>query len=145
MNPYNASFLCPMHINREIQKAYKPPAVMLYLMGLKKAMEEKQAEIEEEIRRVRLPRDNQVIGIVEQRLGGSRMNVRCLDGKTRNCRIPGRMKRKLWVREGDLLLIEPWEFAKDDKGDVVFKYRQSQIDYLKKKGYLKQLDSSEEF
>jgi translation initiation factor 1A len=114
-------------------------------MGLKKAMEEQQAEIEEEIRRVRLPRDKQVIGIVEQRLGGSRMYVRCLDGKTRTCRIPGRMKRKLWVREGDVLLVEPWEFAQDDKGDIVFKYRPSQIDYLKKKGYLKQLESSEEF
>jgi translation initiation factor 1A len=114
-------------------------------MGLKKAMEEQQAEIEEELRRVRLPRDKQVIGIVEQRLGGSRMNVRCLDGKTRICRIPGRMKRKLWVREGDVLLIEPWEFGQDDKGDVIFKYRPSQIDYLKKKGYLKQLESSEEF
>jgi len=114
-------------------------------MGLKKAMEEQQAEIEEELRRVRLPRDKQVIGIVEQRLGGSRMHVRCLDGKTRICRIPGRMKRKLWVREGDVLLIEPWEFGQDDKGDVIFKYRPSQIDYLKKKGYLKQLESSEEF
>lgn len=114
-------------------------------MGLKKAMEERQAEIEEEIRRVRLPRDKQVIGIVEQRLGGSRMHVRCLDGKTRICRIPGRMKRKLWVREGDVLLVEPWELGEDDKGDIVFKYRPSQIDYLKKKGYLKQLESSEEF
>lgn len=114
-------------------------------MGIKKAMEEQQAEIEEEIRRVRLPRDKQVIGIVEQRLGGSRMYVRCLDGKTRTCRIPGRMKRKLWVREGDVLLVEPWEFAQDDKGDIVFKYRPSQIDYLKKRGYLKQLESSEEF
>jgi len=114
-------------------------------MGIKKAMEERQAEIDEEIRRVRLPRDKQVIGIVEQRLGGSRMYVRCLDGKTRTCRIPGRMKRKLWVREGDVLLVEPWEFAQDDKGDIVFKYRPSQIDYLKKRGYLKQLESSEEF
>lgn len=114
-------------------------------MGIKKAMEERQAEIEEEIRRVRLPRENQVIGIVEQRVGGSRMYVRCLDGKTRICRIPGRMKRKLWVRENDVLLVEPWELSSDDKGDIVFKYRPSQIDYLKKKGYLKQLESSEEF
>jgi translation initiation factor 1A len=116
-----------------------------FLMGLKKAMEERQEQIEEEIRRVRLPRDKQVIGIVVQRLGGSRMTVRCLDGKTRVCRIPGRMKRKLWVREGDVLLVEPWEFASDDKGDVVFKYRPTQVDYLKKKGYLKGIEDTGEF
>lgn len=113
-------------------------------MGLKKAMEEQQEQIEEDLRRVRLPRDRQVIGIVEQRLGGSRMSVRCLDGKTRICRIPGRMKRKLWVREGDVLLVEPWEFA-DDKGDVVFKYRPTQVDFLKKKGYLKGIEEMGEF
>ena len=114
-------------------------------MGLKKQMEEEQEQLEEELRRVRLPRDGQALGIVVQRLGGSRMTVRCLDGKTRICRIPGRMKRKLWVREGDVLLVEPWELSKDDKGDIVFKYKPSQVDYLKKKGYLKALETSEEF
>lgn len=114
-------------------------------MGLKKQQEEKQEALEEEIRRVRLPRDKQVIGIVEQRLGGSRMDVRCLDGKKRVCRIPGRMKRKLWVREGDVLLVEPWEFDSDTKGDVVFKYRPTQVDFLKKKGYLKGIEDTAEF
>ena len=37
----------------------------------------------EEIVRVRIPRNKEVLGILEQRLGGSRMRVRCLDGKTR--------------------------------------------------------------
>ena len=64
----------------------------------------------EEIVRVRLPKGEEVIGILEQRLGGSRNEVRCLDGKTRNCRIPGRLKRRLWVRAGDVVLVEPWEF-----------------------------------
>ncbi|MEK6934431.1 MAG: translation initiation factor eIF-1A [Nanoarchaeota archaeon] len=96
-----------------------------------------------EIRRTKLPRDNQVIGILESRLGGSRMKVRGMDGKTRVCRVPGRLKRKLWVREGDVLLIEPWEFGGDDKGDVIFKYRPSQVSWLKKNGYLKQLEVEE--
>ncbi|MBT4541111.1 translation initiation factor eIF-1A [Candidatus Woesearchaeota archaeon] len=99
---------------------------------------------QQEIRRTKLPRDNQVLGICEQRLGGSRMKVRCMDAKTRVCRIPGRLKRRLWVREGDTLLIEPWEFQGDEKGDVVFKYRPIQVKFLKNKGYLK-LDEFEEF
>ena len=111
-------------------------------MGKKK---DKQEQLNQEIQRVKLPRGNQVFGILERRLGGSRNQVRCLDGKTRICRIPGRLKRRLWVREGDILLIEPWEHGGDEKGDVVFKYRPNQVKYLKSKGYLSELDDLEEF
>jgi len=94
--------------------------------------------------RIKIPRDKEVIGIIEQRLGGSRMRVKCLDGKTRICRIPGRLKRKLWIREGDVLLIEPWEYD-NEKGDVIFKYQPNQVVWLKKKGYIKDLENLEEF
>jgi len=73
------------------------------------------------------------------------MYVKCLDGKTRVCRIPGRLKRRLWVREGDVVIVEPWEFSGDEKGDVVYKYSKAQIAFLKKKGHLKQIDEWEEF
>ncbi len=98
-----------------------------------------------ELRRVKLPRGSQTLGIVEQRVGGSRMKVRCLDGRTRICRIPGRLKRRLWVREGDIVLIEPWELSGETKGDVLFKYRPIQVKFLKKEGYLKGLEVEEEF
>ncbi|MEK6812678.1 MAG: translation initiation factor eIF-1A [Nanoarchaeota archaeon] len=111
----------------------------------KKQEELEQQQAQEEIKRVKLPRGNQVFGILDQRLGGSRTRVRCLDGKTRICRIPGRLKRKLWVREGDLVLVEPWEFSGDEKGDILFKYKPIQIEYLKKKGLLKQLEEFQEF
>lgn len=73
------------------------------------------------------------------------MIVRCMDGKTRNCRIPGRLKKKLWVREGDLVIVEPWEFSGDEKGDVILKYRQNQVSYLKEKGLLKHMDEFDSF
>lgn len=114
-------------------------------MASKKEAKAAEEKIQEEIRRVRLPRGDQSLGIVQQRLGGSRMRIVCLDGKTRICRIPGRLKRRLWVREGDIMLVQPWEFKGDEKGDVIFKYRRSQIDWLKKKGYLKKLDEINEF
>jgi len=114
-------------------------------MSKKKEIQKQQEALQQEISRVKLPRDNQSFGVVDQRLGASRMRVRCLDGKTRICRIPGRLKRKLWVREGDLVLVEPWEMGGEDKGDIVFKYRPSQIDWLKKKGHLKGLETIEEF
>ena len=114
-------------------------------MSRKKEEQKKQEQLQQDIFRVKLPRNNQTLGILEQRLGASMMRVRCLDGKTRICRIPGRLKRRLWVREGDVLLIEPWEFGGDEKGDVIFKYKPNQVRFLRSKGYLKQLDEFEEF
>lgn len=111
----------------------------------KKSDKEAEDALNLEISRVKLPRGDQVFGVLERRLGGSRTEVRCLDGKTRICRIPGRLKRRLWVREGDILLIQPWEFGGDQKGDVIFKYRPNQVKWLKSKGHLAKLDDFEEF
>lgn len=114
-------------------------------MSKKKEELARQAEIQQQIARIRLPRNNQVLGLVEQRLGGSRMRARCLDGKTRICRIPGRLKRTLWVREGDVIIIELWEFGGEKKGDIVYKYTKNQVQFLKTKGYLKKIEEFEEF
>lgn len=93
---------------------------------------------QEEVLRVRLPRGKEVLGILDRRLGASRMLVRCLDGKSRNCRVPGRLKRKLWLREGDIVLVEPWAFD-DKKADILFKYTPAAVSWLKRKGYLKEI------
>ena len=114
-------------------------------MSKKKEAEQKQEQLQQEIARVKLPRENQTLGLLQQRVGASRTRVRCLDGKTRICRIPGRLRRRLWVREGDIVLVEPWELGGDEKGDIIFKYKASQVDFLRKKGYLKKLDELDEF
>ena len=88
--------------------------------------------------RARLPRQGQVIGIIVQRLGGNRMEVRGTDGKTRNCRVPGRFKRSMWLRPNDIVMIEPWP-DDDNKADVVYKYSSNQIHQLRKKGLLNNL------
>ncbi len=106
---------------------------------------EEEQESGEEFERVKLPHGNEVIGVLESRLGASRCDVRCLDGKTRNCRIPGRLKRKLWVRTGDIVLVEPWEFGGDEKGDIIYKYRPTQVTWLQKNGHLDKLKDLEDF
>jgi len=95
----------------------------------------KPVQTEEIVVRVKLPRGEEVLGIIEQRLGGNKMMVNCLDGKSRICRVPGRLKRKLWLRPNDVVIISPWELDKE-KGDVILKYRPNQVDWLRKKGYL---------
>jgi translation initiation factor 1A len=91
--------------------------------------------------RVKMPRGREVIGIIAQRVGAGRMQISCMDGKTRNCRVPGRLRRELWLREGDVVIVEPWEFDQDEKGDILFKYSKAAIEKLKEMGQLKTSDS----
>ena len=108
-------------------------------------MKKPAAPIQEDYSRIKKPRDDESFGLVEQRLGASRLRVRCLDGKTRNCRIPGKLKKSLWVREGNIVIVKPWEYGGDAKGDIIFKYRPNQVQYLKRNGYLTKIDDLEEF
>ena len=109
---------------------------------LPKKSRSKNDFVEDKVIRVRMPKQNQVIGIIAQRLGGSRMYVSCMDGKTRNCRVPGSKRRGLWLREGDVLIVQPWEFD-DDKADIQYKFLPVEVKRLKEMGKL--VTSSEEF
>ncbi len=93
--------------------------------------------MEEEPIRVRTPQGNEVIGYVEQLLGFTKFRVRCSDGKVRLCRIPGKLRRSLWVRSGNYVLVRPWEVQSDERGDIVYKYNPTQVSWLRKRGYLK--------
>lgn len=100
---------------------------------------------DELVARIKLPKAPQIFGLVEQRCGGSRMKVKCFDGKERLCSIPGKLKKRLWVREGDIVVVEPWEFEGDIKGNVVFKYRPVQVKWLKSHNYLTYIEDLDEF
>ncbi len=81
-----------------------------------------------------------MFAIAEQILGGRRVTVLCADGETRMARIPGKMRRRQWVRDGDLIIVWPWDFqsanAKDKKADVKHRYTKTQALYLSRKGVL---------
>jgi translation initiation factor 1A len=111
----------------------------------KREEEEAREQQESEISRIRLPRPPQTFGLVSRLVGGSRMEVKCFDGKGRICRIPGRLKRRLWIRPNDLVIVEPWEYCGNEKGDILYKYTKTQLGWLRNKGYLKKLEEFEEF
>ncbi|HLD98037.1 MAG TPA: translation initiation factor eIF-1A [Candidatus Nanoarchaeia archaeon] len=96
---------------------------------------------ENKVFRLRIPKPGEVVGLIDQRVGGSRMLVKCSDGKTRNCKVPGRLRRALWIREGDYVIVHPWEFD-DTKGDIMYKYHQNDFSSLREKGYVKEIESS---
>lgn len=58
-----------------------------------------------------------------------------MDGVTRMGRIKGKIKKKVWIREGDILIVIPWDFQ-DDKADIIYRYTRPQVEWLKKSGYL---------
>jgi translation initiation factor 1A len=74
----------------------------------------------------------EIFGIAEQLLGASRIKVMCADGKSRMGRIPGKIKKRMWIREGDLLIIKPWDFQ-DNKADIIYRYTKTQSSSLKRK------------
>ncbi len=86
--------------------------------------------------RLRMPYKGEVLGIVIALVGGSRMKVACKDGKERICRIPGKLKNKIWVKDGDVVIVKPWEIEGDTKGDIVWRYYPLQVNLLKEKGYI---------
>ncbi|MBN1896312.1 MAG: translation initiation factor eIF-1A [Candidatus Aenigmarchaeota archaeon] len=93
--------------------------------------------MEEETIRVRTPRGEEVIGTVFEVLGGSRFRVECTDGNERICRVPGRSKRRMYVRMGDVIIVKPWSLEGNIKGDIVWRYKPAQISWLTNKGFLK--------
>jgi translation initiation factor 1A len=92
---------------------------------------------EEEVPRVRLPKRDEVLGEIEEMLGASRFKVNCKDGNKRVCRIPGKFRRRVNIRVGDIVIIRPWSVEPDEKGDVIWVYNRTQANWLARNGYLK--------
>jgi translation initiation factor 1A len=90
--------------------------------------------------RVRLPRRGQMLGEVEQLLGDRRMMIKSTDGNMRLCRIPGKIRKRIWIKEGNIVLIEPWEVQAKERGDILWRYTNQQADWLRRHGHLKGLE-----
>ena len=91
----------------------------------------------EEVGRLPLPRRNrgEIFGVANQLLGAARIRVMCEDSISRMGRITGKMKKKMWVREGDLLILRPWGFQ-EGKADIIFRYSRTQAQYLARRNLL---------
>ena len=99
-------------------------------------MGKKKIISEEEIADMVLPVANDVLGMIIRMLGFDRVLVKCQDGHERLCRIRGKMKRRVWIRQGDIVLVSPWDFQADKRGDIIWRYKRNQAEWLRKKGYL---------
>ena len=100
----------------------------------------KNAPVSTENIRVTLPDKpkGEMFAVAETFQGGSRLQLICEDGKRRMGRIPGKLRRRMWVRENDLLIVVPWSFQ-DTKADVKFRYTPTQTSNLKRNGKIPEI------
>jgi translation initiation factor 1A len=57
----------------------------------------------------------------------------------RTCRIRGKIKRRMWIRDNDLVLVAPWDFQ-SGKADIIWRYINAHQDKLRDDGYLANLN-----
>lgn len=97
-------------------------------------------ESDEAVRRYRMPdtRNREMFAIADQLMGASKLRVMCEDGKSRMARIPGKMKRRMWIKPGDLVIVKPWDFQ-DDKADVKYRYVRTQAVNLSRRKKIPEL------
>ena len=81
----------------------------------------------------------QLFGRVIKLVGGDNIMVKCTDGKVRTCRIRGKIKRRMWIRDNDLVLISPWDFQ-SDKADIIWRYISAHAEKIKQDGHLAGLE-----
>ena len=83
-----------------------------------------------------LPSSNDVLGIAVKMLGVDRVMVNCQGSSESLCRVRGKLKRHVWMREGDIVLVSPWDFQTEAKGDIFWRYRQNQSGWFRSHNYL---------
>jgi translation initiation factor 1A len=66
-------------------------------------------------------------------LGGGRLECNCFDGVKRLGHIRGKLKKKVWIGVGDIILISTRDFQ-EDKCDVLHKYHLEEVKQLKENG-----------
>ncbi|MFH0906541.1 MAG: translation initiation factor eIF-1A [archaeon] len=90
-----------------------------------------------EQKRLRLPfKGNlEMFGKVIQLMGVNQVKVMCEDGTERNCRIPGKLFKHVWIKPEDIVIVKLWDFQLS-KGDVIWRYLGFQKSQLERRGLL---------
>ena len=125
---------------KEKAKEVKPKAKEVKPKAKKVKPKKKHGNVGEVTLRVSLPYKpkGEMFAVAETFQGGSRLQVICEDGIRRMGRIPGKLRRRMWVRENDLLIVVPWSFQ-DSKADVKFRYTPTQTANLKRRGKIPEI------
>ena len=75
--------------------------------------------------------EGQEYAIATKMLGNGRVSLKCMDGIDRMGKIRGKMRKRVWIKVEDYLLISLRDFQ-DEKADIIMKLREGEIRRLKK-------------
>jgi len=84
----------------------------------------------EEKRELKFKEDGQEYAQVLRMLGNGRLEAFCFDGVKRLCHIRGKLRKKVWVNQGDIILVGLRDYQ-DAKADVILRYNAEEARNLK--------------
>lgn len=100
------------------------------------SMGKRQVKNESALKEIRLPEEGEMFGRVLKMLGGENVLIKCTDSITRKGRIRGKLKRRVWIRDNDIVIIAPWDFNETEKGDIVWRFTLPQVEWLKANNHI---------
>jgi translation initiation factor 1A len=92
-------------------------------------------ENDNEKRELTFKDDGQEYAQVIKMLGNGRLEALCFDGNKRLAHIRGKLRKKVWINQGDIILLSLRDYQ-DEKGDVILKYTADEARSLKAYGEL---------
>ena len=92
-------------------------------------------ENDNEKRELTFKEEGQEYAQVVKMLGNGRLEATCFDGAKRLAHIRGKLRKKVWINQGDIILLSLRDYQ-DDKGDVILKYSADEARSLKAYGEL---------
>ncbi|KAK5143380.1 Translation initiation factor 1A [Rachicladosporium monterosium] len=92
-------------------------------------------ENDNEKRELVFKEEGQEYAQVLKMLGNGRLEALCFDGSKRLGHIRGKLRKKVWINQGDIILLSLRDYQ-DEKGDVILKYSADEARSLKAYGEL---------
>ena len=99
-------------------------------------MGKRQVKNESALKEIRLPEEGELFGRVLKMMGGENVMIKCDDNVTRRGRIRGKLKRRVWIRDNDIVIIAPWDFKENERGDIVWRFTLPQVEWLKDQNHI---------
>ena len=99
-------------------------------------MGKRQVKNESALKEMRLPGEGELFGRVLKMMGGENVMIKRDDNLTRRGRIRGKLKRRVWIRDNDIVIIAPWDFNETERGDIMWRFTLPQVEWLKDNGHI---------
>ena len=95
--------------------------------------QKKKKKTQAEDRECRFKDESEEYAQIIKILGDGRFQCKCADGIERVAHVRGKMRKRIWLANGDIILVSLREFE-PEKCDVVEKYKEKEVAKLKKAG-----------